>query len=261
MDATERFAELLAGPPELIPLDEAALLVAAHARPGLDVPAELARLDDLAAGCAAPTLDALLAHLFVDLGFAGNRARYQDPRNSLLDQVITRRLGIPITLAIVTITVGRRIGVPLVGVGMPGHFLVRDQVDQDLFIDPFAFGARLDEAGCRRAFGSVHGHDAAFHPTFLRPVDPPAIIGRVLANLRGVYLAAGARAELLWVLQLRSLVPGTPSEERAELAALLLAAGRFGDAGAQYDRLAGEIGGDAGTAYARRAEQARARLN
>lgn len=261
MDPTQRFAQLLAGPPEQIPLDEAALLIAAHAYPGLDPDEPRGRLDLLAEGCAAPTLDALLTHLFRDEGFAGNRRDYYDPRNSFLNDVLTRRVGIPITLAVVLISVGRRLGVPLVGVGMPGHFLVRDQVDQDLFLDPFAAGARLDRAGCVAAFRTVHGDDAPFHPSYLQPVDTRTIVARMLANLRSVYLATGSRPDLLWVLRLRSLVPGVAPEERAELAAVLAASGRFAEAGCEYEGLAATLGGDLGDEYRRRADQARARLN
>src|SRR3546814_4479768 len=87
----------------------------------------MGRLDALAAGVAEPTVEALTAHLFGVEAFAGDTDSYFDPRNSLLSDVLDRRLGIPITLAVVAIEVGRRCGVPLVGIGMPGHFLVRSE--------------------------------------------------------------------------------------------------------------------------------------
>lgn len=261
MDPTERFAELLGSSGIPGALDELALLIAAHAYPGLDVAAELGRIDALASGCSAPSLDALVTHLFVDEGFTGNRRQYYDPRNSFLNDVLDRRTGIPITLAVLMVSVGRRLGVPLAGIGMPGHFLVRDQVDPDVFIDPFAFGAQLDRAGCIKAFRDVHGPDVAFDPAFLEPVSTAAIVGRMLANLRSVYLAVGRRADLVWVLRLRALVPGMPPEGRAELAALLAASGRFVEAAAEYDDLAAALGGDLGADYRGQAEQARARMN
>src|SRR5258706_13186235 len=138
-----RFAALLAGPGEGLPLDEAALLIAAHADRSVDVEAQLGRLDRLAAAVPAPTLDGLRALLFRDLGFRGNRVDYYDPRNSLLHHVLDRRTGIPITLAVVMMEVGRRVGVPMWGVSMPGHFLVRDKVDTRVFVDPFDAGAVL----------------------------------------------------------------------------------------------------------------------
>ncbi len=169
----ERFGEVVARPEAELPLDEAVLLAAARFEPDLDVSAELARLDELASGCDQPTLDGLIRYLFADLGFAGNRIDYYDPRNSYLDQVVTRRLGIPISLAVLTMAVGRRVGVPLVGVGMPGHFLLRDQVDHDVFVDPFGGGRLLDSSACAAVFHAVHGPDAAFHPAYLAPDRTP----------------------------------------------------------------------------------------
>ncbi len=164
MQATDRFREVVSGAEAAVPLDEAALLIAAHAHPGLDVHAELAKLDALAESCFAPTLDALTRHLFVDLGFRGNRRQYYDPRNSFLDDVVARRIGIPISLSVLAIVVGRRLGVPLAGVGLPGHFLVRDRVDAEVFVDPFDGGAVLDRAGCERAFRRVQGDEAPLRP-------------------------------------------------------------------------------------------------
>ena len=100
MDPTTRFAQLVVGPEELLPLDEAALLIAAHAHPGLDVDAQLRRLDALAGEVREPTLDGLRRLLFRDLGFSGNDVDYYDPSNSYLNDVLDRRTGIPITLAV-----------------------------------------------------------------------------------------------------------------------------------------------------------------
>jgi regulator of sirC expression with transglutaminase-like and TPR domain len=261
MDATQRFADLMAQPATTIPLDEVALLIAAHAEPGLDVHAQLARLDRLADQCFAPTLDALVTYLFIDLGFRGNTQDYWDPRNSFLNDVLDRRCGIPISLAVLAMSVGRRLGVPLSGVAMPGHFLLRDRVDPDLFVDPFAAGARLDRRGCEAAFRSVHGAEAIFRDEFLLPVDVPVIVARMLANLRIAFASQGDRSSLAWVLRLRTFVPGVPPEERAELATVLAANGHFGAAAGEFDRLADQLGGDLGVEYYRSAARLRARLN
>lgn len=261
MEATARFGELLRRPDEQIPLDEVALLMAAHADPGLDLPGELGRLDALAAACTNPTLDGLIRHLFVDEAFAGNRVNYYDPRNSFLNEVVSRRVGIPISLSVLAITIGRRLGVPLTGVGMPGHFLLRDKVDPDVFIDPFAAGAQLDRARCERAFRAVQGDDAVFHEEYLEPVSSTAIVARMLGNLRSVYAALGDRDSLTWVLRLRTLVPGVAPEERCELAQLLLAGGQFDAAAAELDALATALGGSLGLEYANEAGRLRARLN
>lgn len=257
----ERFGELVARPETEIPLDEAALLVAAQARPDLDLDVELARLEELAEGCFAPTLDALVAYLFGDLGFAGNRHDYYDPRNSYLDQVVTRRVGIPISLGVLTMVVGRRLGVPLVGVGMPGHFLLRDRVDPDVFVDPFGGGRLLDRDGCERAFHAVHGPDAPFDDAFLAPVGSISILTRVLANLRNIFGGRGDRAAVVGVLELRNLLPGASAEDRSELAAALAATGRFGDAARHYDQAGDQLGGSLGAEYRRNADRLRARLN
>jgi regulator of sirC expression with transglutaminase-like and TPR domain len=236
--AAARFAALVARPDEEIPLDEAALLIAAHARPDLDVAAELARLDELAAGCKEPTLDGLTHHLFDELGFRGNTEHYQDPDNSFLDQVVRRRLGIPITLSVLTIEVGRRIGVALDGVGMPGHFLVRHRADPDSFLDPFGAGHRLDAAGCRDIFTGLGVTD--WQDSFLEPVGARAILSRMLLNLQGVFLPASLRSAA-WVLELRLTIPGLAVADRLGLARALGSMGQFGPAAVALDRVADEL--------------------
>ncbi|CAN5171380.1 SirB1 family protein [soil metagenome] len=258
---TERFARLLSLPEPEVRLDEASLLLAAHAYPGLDVSAELQRLDALADRCYAPTLDALVQHLFVDEGFAGNKSEYFDPRNSFLNDVVERRLGIPITLGVLAMEVGRRIGVPLWGVSMPGRFLLRDKVDQDLFLDPFARGAPLDSAGCEAAFRAMHGAETQFDPTFLEPAGAYSILARMLANLKAIFLARRDRAGLAWVLRLRVEVPGIPIDERRELASALASRGRFGDAALQLEHLADLTPAAAGDKHRWAATRLRARLN
>jgi regulator of sirC expression with transglutaminase-like and TPR domain len=260
VEATQRFEELLLDAEAAVPLDEAALRIAQHADPGLDVGAELARIDDLAAGCREPTLDGLVRHLFVDLGYRGNRHDYYDPRNSYLHEVMRRRLGIPITLSVLTISVGRRIGAPLVGVSMPGHFLLRDQVDHDVFVDPFG-GRLLDRDGCVGRFLAVHGDDAEFDDRFLEPVGTFAILARMLANLRAVALATSDRPTLLWVLRLRCSIPGVPIEERGELASALAAVGSYHEAATEFEALADVLGGELGAKYRSAADRLRARLN
>jgi regulator of sirC expression with transglutaminase-like and TPR domain len=261
VEATERFAELVAGPSGELPLDTVSLLIAQHARPDLDVDRELGLLDDLASSCPTPTLDGLVTHLFHDLGFAGNAADYYDPRNSYLDQVVARRLGIPITLSVLAIVVGRRLGVPLAGVGMPGHFLLRDRVDPAVFVDPFGGGSLLDREACAAIFRSLHGPDATFDERFLDPVPPQLVVARMLANLRSVFISRGDRSSMLWVLRLRTLLPGASPEDRADLAGCLAATGRFGEAAREYDHAALGLGGSLGEELSRNAARLRARLN
>lgn len=257
VDITDRFADLVRGPDEGCQLDLGALLIAAHARRDLDVDAELARLDEIAAGCPDGTLAGVTGHLFDDLGFRGDRDDYGNPRNSLLDSVLDRRRGIPITLAVVLVEVARRRGLGLVGVGMPGHFLVRDQADSDVFVDPF-HRTLLDREGCEKLFGTLHGSAARFEDRFLEPVDNRAVMARMLTNLQRSYMTRGDRAGGLWAQCLRVLVPGTTVQDRRQLAAMLAANGRFDAAAVELDAIAAE-GGGARDRHAARA--LRAKLN
>ncbi|MET0728771.1 MAG: transglutaminase-like domain-containing protein [Acidimicrobiales bacterium] len=230
-DPTSRFGALVGRSDVDVPLDEAVLLIAAHALSGLDVGRERSRLDDIAAGVTHPTVGALRRHLVEELGFAGDRVSYHDPRNSLLPEVLDRRRGIPLTLAVLAMEVGRRCGVPLVGIGMPGHFLVRSEHDDDEFVDLFHGGALLDRAHCRAIFEAL-GVGVTWDESFLDPVQPRAILVRMLANLAGAYRRVGDRDALRWALGLRLLLPGAVDRDRRELAAFLTAAGRFSEAAA-----------------------------
>jgi regulator of sirC expression with transglutaminase-like and TPR domain len=274
-EQADRFAALVARPEDEIPLDEAALLIAAHARPDLDVAAELGRLDELAAGCKEPTLDGLTHHLFTELGFRGNTEEYSDPDNSYLDRVLQRRVGIPITLSVLTMEVGRRLGVPLDGVGMPGHFLVRHRADPGTFLDPFGGGRRLDAAGCRALFAALGGTDPGargrppdsggvsrlqWEDAYLAPVGPRAILTRMLLNLQGLFLPSDLRSAA-WVLELRLTMPGLTVADRLGLARALGSMGRFGSAAAELDRVAAELPADEGATLAAEAKALRARAN
>jgi regulator of sirC expression with transglutaminase-like and TPR domain len=243
VDITDRFAEMVRGPEERCQLDLGALLIAAHARRDLDVDAQLQRLDELAASCPGSDVDALTAHLCATLGFRGDTDDYSHPRNSLLDVVLDRRRGIPITLSIVVLEVGRRLDIPLQGVGMPGHFLVRDAKDDDVFVDPF-HRVQLDRAGCETLFAKLHGAKARFEPRFLEPVGPRGIMARMLTNLQRSFVGRGDRAGALWSQCLRVLVPGTTVTDRRQLAAMLAANGRFDSAAQELDAIAEEgLGG------------------
>ena len=182
-------------------LAEAALLIAAEEYPALDVAAWLARLDALGArarervpprGDADQTAAALTRLLVEDYGLRGNDADYYDPRNSFLNEVLERRLGIPLTLSLVYMEVGARAGVAVRGVGLPGHFVVRlERGETARLLDPFNGGRPLDEANCRRLVERLGGGRLRFEPAHLRAVSARAILIRMLANLKGVYTALG----------------------------------------------------------------------
>ncbi|MDQ3570156.1 MAG: transglutaminase-like domain-containing protein [Actinomycetota bacterium] len=260
-DPTARFAELITGDDTEIPLDEAALLIAAHAYPDLDVAAELARLDKIAEGCPPGQLDGLRHHLFEVLGFSGNTGHYDDPRNSFLNEVLQRRLGIPISLAVVTMEVGRRVGVPFEGIGMPGHFLVRHAMTPRVLVDPFAGGRILEDAECETLFRSVYGESAPFDPSMVVPVGKRAILARMLANLRHLYLARGDVWSTGWVLVLRTLIPASSAPEMADVAATEAALGRFEEAAAMLEDLADQLPEEPADRARAEAKLQRSRLN
>ncbi len=241
MDVSERFAELVARPESEIPLDEGAFLIAAHARAALDVGRECARLDDFAAGLAdagVAGFDGLAGALFAGPApFLGNTVDYGDPANSYLDAVLDRHLGIPITLSVLMIETGRRLGVPVVGVGMPGHFLARSGSDPSSFCDPFAGGVLLDAEGCAARFAEVTGGRTAFDPAFLQPVGPRAILARMLANLEQTFLQR-ERRHAVWAAQLELSIPGLAASRRRALAMLLGTLGRHTEAARELDALA-----------------------
>jgi regulator of sirC expression with transglutaminase-like and TPR domain len=257
VDPTERFTDLLQNAESDIALDEACFLIAAHARPELDVDERRAQLDALAASVDADDADALAHALFTDLGYAGNTIDYADPNNSYLDAVLDRRLGIPITLSVLMIEVGRRRGIELHGVGMPGHFLVGVNADQ--WYDPFYGGLALDYEGCVARFAELQ-NPAAFRPIFLAPVGPIAILDRMLANLQHS-LIERAPARAVWPTRLRLRIPGISAAQRAELAALLGSLGHFSEAATELDTLARDLPGSGAEQAAQAAARFRARAN
>ena len=261
MEGVERFAALVRRPEAEIPLDEAALLIAAVAKDDVDVDGALRALDEIADEVPAPTLDGLRALLFRDLGFGGNPDDYYDPANSYLDDVLDRRVGIPISLAVVMMEVGRRIGVPLWGVSMPGHFLVRDKVDPDVFVDPFARGRMLDRDGCEARFHAVQGPGSVFDESFLEPVGKRAILTRMLANLETVATVREDGDLLRRVLELRVALPTAGLVEHRKLATALAATGRYDAAADVLDRYADRDDVEGTVAARAAADQLRAKLN
>lgn len=264
VDPLDAFAELVGGDGSF-EVEEGAMLVAALGRPEVDVTRELARLDELAASVAAPTLSGLRHTLFDDLGFRGNVENYYDPANSHLDRVLATRSGIPITLAVVTMAVGRRCGVPLAGVGMPGHFLVRDTTAEAVFVDAFDGGRLLDVAGCEALYRRISGDVRAFEPAFLDPVGDRDILERMLTNLTVIHLHRGDTAALKLVTRARLCIPGVGIEVVDAAVTSLAASGRWDEA-AELIETAIEVHGDAlaedvATAYRSRVNGLLARLN
>lgn len=254
--AADELTEMLSSGDD-IPLDRTLFLLAG-ARPDarVTVAEGISALDELADSCPDPTLKTISHHLFVDQGFSGDHNDYHDPRNSYLDEVLVRRVGMPITLSAVLLEIGRRLGVPLDGVGMPGHFLVRDRVDPDVFIDSFHRGAQISTEGCLARFRSLHGPETAFDPSYLAPVPTRSIVMRVLNNLTVTFRSRSPR-DLEWLLDIRLRIPADPPD-LAALADLCELRGRFGDAARLLDRVRDITGSDAA---GQQAMQLRARLN
>lgn len=186
-------------PPDLA---RAALAIAREEYPELDEERYLRKLDELAAQTRAglPSgasverrVGRLSSFLFHELGFAGNRADYHDPRNSFLNEVLDRRTGIPITLSLVYLEVGRRCGLDVHGVGFPGHFLckVMLQGEGELVVDPFHRGQLLGIDELRRRYRAAVGEAVPFDPRVLRPARPREILVRMLQNLKTVYQRRG----------------------------------------------------------------------
>ena len=189
---------------ESLPLLPAALLIARDEYPDLQLhPYEMlvqAHADHLRTEVAAIEsqplkMAAINRHLFDELGYSGNHDEYYDPRNSYLNQVFERRLGNPISLALVQMEVARRLGIPLDGVSFPGHFLVRLPVDDGVLVmDPFNGGRPLDVDELReRAKSHLGGQmpDDQVLAQILDPAPARAILMRMLRNLHGVYAEAG----------------------------------------------------------------------
>ena len=253
LDPTARFAALVARQDQPLPVDEALLLIAAHADPELDLDAQRQRLDDLATLVEEPSIEAVCETLFERLGFAGDRATYYAAENSLLPSVLDRRLGIPLSLSLLTIEVGRRAGVEVEGIGMPGHYLVRAVGDTDRFFDTYDGGRALDVEGCHALFERVQA-GVPWDEKYLRPDAPWARVSRTLNNLAGAYRRCGDREALCWTLELCLLLPSGSDRDRRELGLLLGASGRYADA-------ARVLEGSGTEADAAAALRMRARLN
>lgn len=240
------------------------MIIAAHIDGAVDVDRELAALDELAGRGAGPNIDALVELLFGRLGLRGDQHTYDDPLNSCLPRVLDRRLGIPISLSVLAMEVGRRVGVDLEGVGMPGHFLVRVVGAPDGLIDPFAAGRRLDVDDCRRLYSALHGPEDQFSPEMLAPTSKAAIVSRMLANLTNSYTRGNDLAGRRWVASLRAALPGRPPAERMAVAAELAATGAFAAAATVIDETADRLADRPGPSTDRlraHARGVRARLN
>ncbi len=220
----ESFSALLCR--EEFDLAEACLLIAQDAYPGLDVAGYMARIDAIAAtvrsripsdAFAEQKIVVLNRHLFKELGFCGNTLAYYDPRNSYLNEVLDRRTGIPITLSILYMEIGRRVGLRLQGVSFPGHFLVKLRVRAgQLVLDPYCGGEAQSEAELRArlALALPQGEaGTAQLAQFLQAATPRQILARLLHNLKNIYLQTQEAQNALEVMQRMVMVAPHAVEE------------------------------------------------
>ena len=217
--ALAAFTSLVGGTDGELPLDRAALTLAAVLRPGLDVEHALDDLDVLAASCPAGDRDGVVAKLFGAKRFTGDRSTYADWRNSCLDHVLETGRGIPITLSVLLVEVARRCGVELVGIGMPAHFLVGDPRQPDWFVDAFDGGRTLDRSACETLLRDITRDQVPWRPSHLDPIPTRSIIVRMLNNLRAGFDQRGDRVRLALVMRMWMAVPEL-GEEAAAVRAL-----------------------------------------
>ena len=224
-DDWEQFVVMAGRPDDEIDLAGAGFLVAAMEYPGLDLDHELGLLDALSAvvsgrlGASRDPLfcvNVLSEYLFDEVGFQGNLDDYYDPRNSFLNEVLRRRLGIPITLSLVCIEVGKRLDIPLLGVSMPGHFLLRHQQEEDLFIDPFFKGILLSEEECAQRLRQVTQSNVQWDSSYLAPVSNRDFVARILRNLKYIYLQRQDHNRAIMTIDRLMVLLPEPTQERRD---------------------------------------------
>lgn len=209
---------------ERIDLVRASLTIARTEYPDLDIEKYVVRVDELArrvgarvpeSGDAAQTIAALNQVLFQEEEFRGNIENYYDPRNSFLNDVLDRKLGIPISLAVLYMEVARRIGFPLFGVGMPGHFLLKhyDLEGRQVLIDCFDKGHILSDSDCQQRLDEIYSGQLPLQPDFLLAVSRRQILTRILNNLKTVYLSTRSFKKALPLIDLVLVIyPRSPED-------------------------------------------------
>jgi len=207
-----------------IDLSRAALLIARAEYPDLDLQRYLLQLQELTdgvrseewAGSPLKRLHRLRRFLFEKQGFRGNDADYYDPRNSFLNDVLDRRLGIPITLSLLFMEVGRRLALPVEGIGLPGHFIVGFGTgDERILLDPFNRGAILTPESCQTVVSRAIGRPVPLEAGHFVPVTARQLLARMLSNLKAAYFKREEWEKALGILD-RVLVldPDSPGEAR-----------------------------------------------
>lgn len=208
-----------------INLAKAALYIAQEEYPDLEIDDYLNALDTMAVEIKErlPSqqyplriIQTINQYLYEDLGFTGNEVNYYDPRNSFLNDVIDRRTGIPITLSLIYLEIAKRLEFPMVGIGMPGHFLIRPDFDEvGIYVDVFNQGEILFTQDCEAKLSQIYHQPVELHPSFLVPVENRRFLARILTNLKFIYLNEHQDLKALGTIdRLLLLFPDTPIELR-----------------------------------------------
>ncbi len=210
------FHQLVTLPDAAIPLAEAALMIACEEYPQLELTPYLDELDHIAkaaqdklaaADTPMETVQKINGVLFDTYGFRGNTNDYYDPRNSFFNDVLDRRVGIPITLSAVYIEVSRRLNFSIAGVGMPGHFLVKySDRREEFFIDPYNRGEILTQDDCRNRLQQLYGEAFEFHERLLARSTTRQILWRMLNNLKDIYVKGHAIDKCLSIVDMMLMV-------------------------------------------------------
>lgn len=239
-----QFQDAVRRPEPDFDLGHAAFLIASIEHPALDLRHELNRLDELArlSGASsgrdpASRIHRLRTFLFEEQAFRGNAEEYFDPRNSCLNDVLDRKLGIPITLSVLMIEVGRRAGVPVAGIGLPGHFMVMAGAsDAEVLVDPFNGGAVVSREGAAEVVARALGRAVDLSETHFAPVSKLQIVTRMLANLKGIYVQCEAWPKTLAVIDRLLLLDATAPVHLRDRGTVLMKLGDFHNGAADWER-------------------------
>ena len=223
--ARQKFYQETQQPDECIDLAKAALYIAQEEYPELEAEEYLNVLDTMADELSARLPDSryplriiqnINQYLYDDVGFNGNSNDYYDPRNSFLNQVIDRRVGIPISLSLIYLEIARRIDFPMVGVGMPGHFLIRpDFAEMEIFVDTFNRGEIIFPQDCQDRLNQIYKQNVSFQPEYLEAVSKKQFLARILNNLKIIYVHQQELEKALSAVERRLLLfPDLPIELR-----------------------------------------------
>jgi regulator of sirC expression with transglutaminase-like and TPR domain len=208
-DRLDRFTDAVRGQgrgDHPLDLAQSAALISAVLRRDVDVADIHRRLDALARACSARTFAELRDHVFGDLGFHADPHGASEADNSMIGCVLETRCGLPVLVATVTITIGRLVGIPVIGIGMPFQFLIGDGRHRDVYVDPVT-GELWDRDTARARFDVIAGGRLAWDDRYLHPVRTSSIVERILRNLEVLFRQRHAAADLALVVSMLARLP------------------------------------------------------